>query len=226
METRISSQRLIVGGLLISAGVLLLVARFGLLELDLELWDLWTFLFPGLCIWNLLRRDWSAAIVFFFLSAVFVGPRLFPEIDMGDVLAQWPILLVAIGISLVLRSIFPAPKRKKASISPRGTAILGNSVARPESPAYRGGELTALLGVFTLDLTDSQLPPEGAVVQVFAFWGGIEIRVPEGMAVEQRVIPFMGGAEDKSHPPKALPSTAPRLEVRGFVWMAGLEIKN
>lgn len=226
MEQRISTQRLIVGGLFVTVGVLMLVARLGLFELDLELWDLWTLLFPAIFIWNVLRRDWSGAVFFLFLSALFVGPRLFPEISMGDVLEQWPVLLVLIGLSLVFRSYLPAPKRKRAAAGGRSSAIFGNTVIRPASKDYRGGEVTALLGAFTLDLTDSQLAPEGAVVEVFAFWGGIEIRVPRDMAVDQRAIPFMGGAEDKSVPPRALPSDKPRLEVRGVVWMAGLEIKN
>ena len=225
METRISTQRLIVGGLFITVGVLMLVGRLGLLDLDLELWDLWTFLFPAMFLSSLVRKDLGGAIVFLFLSALFVGPRLFPQIDMGDVLEQWPVVLVLIGISLVVRSFLPTSKPKAAK-SGRSSAIFGNAVVSPSSANYRGGEITALLGAFTLDLTDSQLAPQGAVVVVFAFWGGIEIRVPKDMAVDQRVIPFMGGAEDKSVPPKALAPDQPRLEVRGFVWMAGLEIKN
>ena len=54
--------------------------------------------------------------------------------------------------------------------------------------------------------------------------GGYEIRVPETWNVVVDVVPFMGGYEDKTRHP-ADPS-APRLRVRGFVMMGGVEIKN
>ena len=54
--------------------------------------------------------------------------------------------------------------------------------------------------------------------------GGFEIRVPETWNVIVELIPFMGGYEDKTRHP-ADPS-APRLRVRGFVMMGGVEIKN
>ncbi|MEO1084241.1 MAG: hypothetical protein AAFY88_08360, partial [Acidobacteriota bacterium] len=176
---------------------------------------------------NLLRRDWSGAVTFRFLTAVFVAPRFHPQLSVGDVLQQWPIFLVLLGLSIVVRSFLPATRarRRKAATSSTGSALLGNRTVEPEG-VYPGGEASALLGALTLDLKNVQLPPEGAVVEVFAFWGGIEIQVPHGMPVDNKVIPFMGGAEDKSEPPHEVPPEAPRLEVRGFVWMAGLDIKN
>ena len=36
---------------------------------------------------------------------------------------------------------------------------------------------------------------------MFAFWGGIEIKVPEDWTVVTRVMPLMGGVEDKTRAP-------------------------
>ena len=63
-----------------------------------------------------------------------------------------------------------------------------------------------------------------AVVDVFAMWGGIEIRVPEDWAVSNQVVPLMGGVEDKTRPPRG--GTAHRLTLRGVAFMGGIEIKN
>jgi hypothetical protein len=63
-----------------------------------------------------------------------------------------------------------------------------------------------------------------AVIDVFAMWGGIEIRVPESWTVVGRVTPLMGGFEDHTRAPQA--ATTHRLTVRGMVIMGGVEIKN
>ena len=64
---------------------------------------------------------------------------------------------------------------------------------------------------------------EGAVLDVFAMWGGIEITVPPDWAVSNRVVPIMGGADDKS---SGTQDSRHRLVLRGFVVMGGVEIKT
>jgi hypothetical protein len=54
--------------------------------------------------------------------------------------------------------------------------------------------------------------------------GGLEIRIPNEWAVDNRVTYFMGGSNDRSRLP-GHPS-APRLVLKGFVMMGGVEIKN
>ncbi|MEM8996939.1 MAG: hypothetical protein AAGF23_19305, partial [Acidobacteriota bacterium] len=152
--------------------------------------------------------------------------RFHPEISVGDMLRQWPIFLVLLVVSIVVRSFLPTGAlRRRRATSKTGSALFGNRTVEPEG-TYRGGDASALLGALTLDLRNVELHPDGAIVEVFAFWGGLEIQVPHGMPVDNRVIPFMGGAEDNSEPPREVPPDEPRLEVRGFVWMAGLDIKN
>jgi len=51
--------------------------------------------------------------------------------------------------------------------------------------------------------------------------------VPDGWTVVIEAVPFMGGVDDKTRPPKAaVDGAAPTLVVRGFVMMGGVEIKN
>jgi hypothetical protein len=68
--------------------------------------------------------------------------------------------------------------------------------------------------------------PDGgsATVNVFALMGGMEIRIPDTWAIDNRALYFMGGSHDRSRQP-ANPA-APRLILRGFVMMGGIEIKN
>jgi hypothetical protein len=59
---------------------------------------------------------------------------------------------------------------------------------------------------------------------VSALMGGMEIRIPEDWAVDNRVTYFMGGSNDRSRLPTD--PHAPRLVLKGFVMMGGVEIKN
>jgi predicted membrane protein len=79
------------------------------------------------------------------------------------------------------------------------------------------------MGGCEIDLRNAQINGEAAI-DVFAMWGGIEIRVPENWTVIGRVTPLMGGFEDHTRAPQA--ASAHRLIVRGMVIMGGVEIKN
>jgi hypothetical protein len=101
--------------------------------------------------------------------------------------------------------------------------VLGSVVRGNNSPAFRGGELTAVLGGCEIDLRHAMIEGD-AVIEVFALWGGIEIRVPEDWTIISRVTPILAGVEDKTRPPQT--ASRHRLVLRGFLVMAGLEIKN
>ena len=75
-----------------------------------------------------------------------------------------------------------------------------------------------------LDLRGATLSGGQAVINVLALMGGFDIRVPDTCRVVNETTPFMGGVADKTKAPAA--SDAPRLIVRGFVMMGGLDIKN
>jgi hypothetical protein len=62
-----------------------------------------------------------------------------------------------------------------------------------------------------------------AVLEVFALWGGIEVRVPPDWSIVSNVDPILGGYEDDTQPPK---EESKRLIVRGTVIMGGLEVSN
>jgi len=103
--------------------------------------------------------------------------------------------------------------------------VIGGFNRRVVSPAFERAELTAFLGGGTLDLRDAAPANGRAVVDVFGIMGGFEILVPRTWAIDIEVVAFMGNCEDKTTPPPAA-SIPPRLTVRGFVMMGGVDIKN
>lgn len=83
--------------------------------------------------------------------------------------------------------------------------------------------MSAFMGATSLDLTAADIQDGDAIIDVFAFWGGIEIRAPRTWNVVGHITPFMGGFEDKTQPS---PDNEKRLVIRGFVMMGGVEVKN
>ncbi|MBI5168239.1 MAG: hypothetical protein HZA61_02000 [Candidatus Eisenbacteria bacterium] len=145
------------------------------------------------------------------------------HIGIGDL---WPILLIFFGASVVLRSIRePEAETGDSDTFVRSFALMGGVTRRNRSDAFRGGDLSAMMGGVELDLRDAQLADGRAVVEVFAMWGGIEILVPPDWRVESEVTPIMAGYEDNTH---LVPGVEPvgTLVVRGFAVMGGIEVAN
>lgn len=225
--------RIAFGLVLIALGGVNLLARLDLLPTHLHIGELWPVIFFVLALVALSKFDVGGFLVFSALGTLFFLPKIRPDISFTDILAQWPLFLVAIGVWTVLQSFLPEKKSKSKSRAegeeeahPGSLAIFRTVTWRPRSQNYRGDQVTAIVGGYKLDLEKADLAPEGAVVEVFSFWGGVEILLPDTWAVDVRVVPFMGGFDEKGRSGRPVPADAPRLLIRGFVVMGGLEVKH
>ena len=61
------------------------------------------------------------------------------------------------------------------------------------------------MGGCDVDLRDAVPTTDPIAIQVFAMWGGIDIRIPPGWIVEIEAWPILGGVVDNTQAP-ALPS--------------------
>lgn len=147
-------------------------------------------------------------------------------LDVGDLVG--PIILVLVGSVLLRWSLGPhraAAKPSDAGETVHNLAVMAGHELHSTSTAFRGGSLSACMGGCELDLTGARTAPEGAVIDVFAMWGGIEIRVPRDWTVVSEVLPLMGAFEDGRDPD---PESGPggRLTIRGLAIMGGVEVGN
>ena len=161
--------------------------------------------------------------IWILLGGVLLGERLNL---ISNVFRYWPLLLVAVGFYVVWQSfnrreLQPGERSDRVS----SVAVLGGVDRQVISANFQGGDVTAFMGGGKLDLREATMPPDAeVVVDVTTMMGGFEIRVPETWNVIVDIVPFMGGYEDKTkHPTEA---SAPRLRIRGFVMMGGVEIRN
>jgi hypothetical protein len=158
---------------------------------------------------------------------IFAEQRGWTELDFGDVFL--PGLLLLVGGTLVWRVVAGDRPRSRRAAEVAGArassfALMAGNEVRATTQEFRGADLTAIMGGVVLDLTQARIEGAEAVIDVFAVWGGIEIRVPKEWSVESRVAPLMAAYEDKTEPSTATPTG--RLVVRGMVLMGGVEVKN
>ena len=83
----------------------------------------------------------------------------------------------------------------------------------------------AIMGGVELDFREAVLTPGVTEINVFAFWGGIEIIVPPNVRVETRGMAIMGGFEESSEEPSDPGPDAPVIRVSGVAIMAGVDIQ-
>lgn len=144
------------------------------------------------------------------------------EIDVRD---YWPLLLVFFGSYLVWQglSVRARPSVLEGGSMVSALAILGAVTRGSNVRDFRGADLTAIMGGCEIDLRNAAIDGE-AYVDVFALWGGIEIRVPDTWTIESRVVPILGGVDDQTRAPQS--AAVHRLILRGVAIMGGVEIKN
>lgn len=170
------------------------------------------------------RSGWVAGGLLTFFGLMFTAEVVlnFP-IDVDD---WWPVVLIGLGVMILTRSVGRSTKGTVPASADQTIsefAFWSGKVRRTASPAFSGGDLTAVMGGIELDLRGSAAAGGEAVLDVFAMWGGIEIQVPTDWAVSNEVNVLMGGAEDRSTGDKTATN---RLVVRGLVIMGGIEIKT
>jgi predicted membrane protein len=136
----------------------------------------------------------------------------------------WPLILVIIGIGILWSALTREGSHTEGGTTVDATAILGGVERSCTSPDFRGGEITAVMGGCQIDLRQALIKTDRAVIHAFAFWGGIEIRVPETWAVTLEGFPLMGGMNDSARAP--MERSNQQLLIRGFVIMGGIEVRN
>jgi len=177
------------------------------------------------------RNFWGWVFVVF--GGILTAARLGAPLP-GDVWDYfWPAILIIGGIQIVRQSLRASSDRRSAGDlagEPAGSRVLHTSVfagqeIRSTSERFSGGSLTAIWGACTLDLTGAKTAPEGAVLDIFALWGGIKVHVPEGWEVHSDVVPVLAGFDDQTRRIPGTPATG-LITIRGTAIMAGVEIAN
>jgi predicted membrane protein len=222
--------QLVVGLFVVFAGVLFTLDNLHILHAR-EYLRFWPLAFVMIGILQMARWRTTAR----FLAGglwILLGVTLLLRVN---VFAFWPLVLVAVGGRVMWRAFSTTRDKVHAGGFNSGmtidnesvissTAVLGGFGRRIVAQEFQRGEFTAFMGGGKVDLREAKLAGGEAVLDLFVIMGGFELLVPDTWSVIVELTPFMGGYDDKTR--QNAPALAPRLIIRGFVMMGGIEIKN
>jgi predicted membrane protein len=228
-----SIGKLVFGVILAILGVLATLDNFGLMEIR-HVERLWPVLLIALGAAQLAQnwrtRPFGGSVLVIIGVLLLLRNYRIITISLGKLI---PLVLVVIGLRVAFGAIGGRAgswdKAREPGASDdwvRGFVAFGGLERRISSSQFQGGDIGAFCGGWELDLSKAKLDStREARIDVFAWWGGGEIRVPEDWNVVVRIVPILAGYSDKTRHPA--PGTAVgTLVVSGTVIMGGVEIKN
>jgi len=220
--------RLLFGLVLVTLGLMWTLENLGIPGID-EALRWWPALLVAYGLMRITGLDGTRRVVSGVLFTLIGGWMLARELGLVhiSIFRLWPMWMILVGGSLVWRSMRGPgfdPDGADRSAYPRPFAFMGGNARKVESQEFVGLEATAVMGGVEADLTGTRPRGREVVAEVFAWWGGIELIVPENWHVVSEVTPIMGGVEDATR--FAGGEAATTLVVRGLVIMGGVEIRN
>ena len=145
--------------------------------------------------------------------------------DFGDVI---PLFIALVGGKLAWDALVRRERVRESVGDPSSDvhafAMMAGVRRQSTSREFRYSDANAIMGGVELDLREAQIKDgESATVDAFAFWGGVEIVVPENWRIDGKVMPLMGAFEDNT---KNKDANGPVLTIRGTAIMGAIEVKN
>ncbi len=216
-------SRNITGIVIFAAGAGLLLNALNVISINNLVNDYWplSIVLAGLLVLINNVRSWPVAAFLVALGGLY-QLREADVIDIQPWSLVWPLILIFVGISIVFGRSYTG-KRVSKSDRDDVTAILSGANVNNHSKAFKQSNATAIMGGARLDLREAEFDKD-ALVDVFAFWGGVEIIVPEHVVIRNQVSNIMAGTEDKTH--QKASKNSPVLTIAGTVIMAGVSIRN
>lgn len=131
-------------------------------------------------------------------------------------------------LEVVTRDLPAQPRAAEVGAETGRNSVVAIMSGADRSGRWRLGErcrAIAVMGGCKLDLRGAELTAQDPVIRAVAIMGGIDIVVPEGIAVEVTGLPVMGGKSVRIKDVQPQPGT-PRLHVRVFALMGGVSVRS
>ena len=219
-----SLTRTIIGLLIVAVGASFLLTNLNILPFDVGIAQWWPLFIVAGGVVMLLSdvRNYLWALLVIGLGVLF-QLKQFGIVDVNPLQLFWPAIIIVLGVSVMTSR---GSSRGKIAASDREDvmAILSGSEVRVESKDFKGSRVTSICGGAMIDLRKAVIKKE-ATIDVFAFWGGIEIIVPEHVMVKNNTSAIMGGVEQQAGG-DAVKEGSPILYITGDVVMSGVEVKR
>jgi len=225
--------KVIIGLIVICAGILFLLENLDV-DIGINIWDFWPVVLILIGLSHISRpketRQGFSGAIFIIAGVLFLLNNL--DIMFFDIGTFWPVIVILLGIAILKDAVWGSHKVPSSSDNFNLSFILGGGEHRFTSDQFKGGKSAAFMGGGTIDLRDVDIQIDDAVIDLFVFMGGIEIRIPRHWQVNLKATPILGGIDNKTvvmskqelaaHPEKAIK----KLTIKGMAIMGGIEVKN
>jgi predicted membrane protein len=137
-----------------------------------------------------------------------------------------PVAILAVGTVIVWKALRVRHRGRPlldSSARVEAFTFMGGVQRATSARDFQGGNASAVMGACEIDLSQASIQGGEAVIDTFAFWGGVEIKVPEDWRVETQGLAILGGFVDSTKRPL---EDGKRLVVTGLAIMGGVEVKN
>jgi len=233
MEAQKTNRRIIVGLVMVVAGLLLLMNNFDLIPWSLSHilfnWQMILVVIGVLMMTNPQSR--TTGLILIAVGGFFLIPRVF-DLQINFWGTFWPALIIFVGGLMIFRHKIDHG-RKDFSGKLAGSefidevAIFGGGEKIVESPNFKGGRVTCIFGGSEINLLGSELSPEENVIDVFTLFGGSSFMVPDHWQVKLDVVSIFGGYSDKRSTGAHVSVKSDKvIVIKGVVLFGGGEIKS
>jgi hypothetical protein len=212
---------LVWGSALLTAGLIFWFDRLGRIE-AVEYFRWWPVVLIATGLAEIPARRWGSALVWLIIGGFFLLPKFGLALQPWRLLAFWHLFISAAGIALIAQAL-RRPSKQNRGDTFRSVAVMGADTRTVRSPNFAGGEAVVVMAGSLIDIAPARAPLTEVVLDVLAFWGGIEIQVPPGWQVVNEVALLLGGFDNKT---AAATPNAPRVVIRGAAIMGGIEVRN
>lgn len=213
--------RVYVGGLVVAAGVILLLDNMGNLDAG-EVFSTWwpvAIIGAGLLTLASNPHHWPVSVLITLVGVALLLSTL-------DVVDLWSVILPGLAILVGLFIIFGRSLAPRTEVGDRisNFNMFSGSQLASHSSQFSGGSVSTVFGGTEIDLRDAA-PTPGASLDLLALFGGIEVKVPEGWNVQTQGMPLFGGIDNVTVKDQ-LPADAPELTIHYTALFGGIEIKH
>jgi len=239
------------GGFRVWGGILLIVIGGGLL-LDavnvFEFGDIFDTWWPSILMIIAIaqistrKSGYTGPFILFGIGAILQASEL-GILPGGFWSAFWPLVLVAIGLSMLLGrkkkvaplhgsndipipDVFGAWSGAHADDVIDRTAVFSGQEIYITSKSFRGGNVSAVFSGIELDLRNAEIHGDTAVLRLTAVMAAIELRVPPHWNVTVKGSPFLGGIDDRTVKHTDANVIGPTLVVDANAILGGIEIRT
>ncbi len=140
-----------------------------------------------------------------------------------------PFVLVMIGINIIFKDTFnkKIAEKIKTLNNNKGQfeeycATFGEQKTDLAGQEFKGANLDAIFGSVELDISKAIIKQD-QVINANAIFGGVEIRVPEGVNVKVKATPIFGGVDNKVK--TQYNESLPTIYINGAAIFGGVEIR-